>query len=149
MRRVILVMAVLMVVAAACSSSDSGSTTDTGLPDDPERCEPAPQAVLDYLQTGLTSDELTIEWGYAVKSTDYEDVWIVTTGIQGPNDQDFATFAIRAGVWPTEYIGAVAVGELSQTISTWGDNIDVIVTTATDDVTSAEACALARLETGA
>lgn len=149
MRRLILMIAVLMAVAGACSSGDSGSTTDTGLPDSPDRCEPAPEAVLDYLQTGLTSDDLVIQWGFAVKSTDYPDVWIVTTGIQGPNDEDFATFAIRAGAWPTEYIGAVAVGELSQTISTWGDDVDVIVTPATDGVTSAEACAIARLETGA
>ena len=149
MRRLILATAVLAMVVAACSSSDdSGSPPDTGLPDSPERCEEAPQQVLDYLATGLVSDDLVIEWGYAVKSTDYTDVWIVTTGIQGPNDQDFATFAIRAGTWPTDYVGAVAVGELSQTISTWGDNVDIIVTSATDGVTSAEACALARLETG-
>ena len=148
MRRLILMGAVLALVVAACSSSDSDSPPDTGLPDSPDRCEPAPQEVLDYLATGLVSDELAIEWGFAVKSTDYADVWIVSTGIQGPNDQDFATFAIRAGTWPTDYVGVVAVGELSQTISTWGDDVDIIVTSATDGVTSAEACALARLETG-
>ena len=149
MRRWVLIVAVLALVGAACGSDDSGTTSDTGLPDNPERCEPAPQEVLDYLSTGLVSDDLSMPWGFAVKSTDYTDVWIVSTGVEAPDDEDIATFAIRAGTWPTDYIGVVAVDELSQTITTWGEGIDVIVTPATDGVMSAEACALARLETGA
>lgn len=150
MRRLIVVVALMGLLGSACgSSSDTGTPPDTGLPDSPDRCEPAPQPVLDYLSTGLVIDELTMPWGFAVKSTDYPDVWIVSTGVEGPNDSDIATFAIRAGTWPTEYFGAVAVGEFSQTITNWGENVDIIVTSATDGVTSAEACALARLETGA
>lgn len=150
MRRLILVVALVGLFASACSSSsDTGTPPDTGLPDNPDRCEPAPQQVLDYLSTGLVIEDLTMPWGFAVKSTDYPDVWIVSTGVEGPNDSDIATFAIRAGTWPTDYIGTVAVGEFSQTITNWGEGVDIIVTPATDGVMSAEACAIARLETGA
>ncbi|MGI9528369.1 MAG: hypothetical protein ACR2NG_01555 [Acidimicrobiia bacterium] len=151
MRRLTLLTAALMLVVAACSTDtiDTGTTPGTGLPESPERCEVVDQQVLDYLQTGITVDDLELVWGFSVQSTDYPDVWIVAAGVQGPNDEDFATWAVRAGNWPTEYVGVVSVDEIAMTISSWGEQVDVIVTPATSGVKSAEACAIARLETGA
>lgn len=150
MRRLILLIAALMVVAAACSTDtiDTGTTPGTGLPEDPERCEVVDQQVLDYLETGLTTEGLDLPWGFSVKSTDYPDVWIVAAGVVGPNDEDFATWAVRAGNWPTEYVGVVSVDEIAMTISSWGEQTDVIITSATNGVKSAETCAIAKLDTG-
>lgn len=150
MRRLILLIAALLVVVAACSSdtSDTGTTPDTGLPEDPERCEVVDQQVLDYLQTGITVEGLDLPWGFSVKSTDYPDVWIVAAGVTGADDEDFATWAIRAGNWPTDYVGVVSVDEIAMTISSWGEQTDVIITPATSGVRSAETCAIAKLESG-
>lgn len=151
MRRMTLLIAALTVVAAACSSDtiDTGTTPGTGLPESPERCEVVDQQVLDYLQTGIVIDGLQLEWGFSVKSTDYPDVWIVAAGVKGPDDEDFATWAIRAGNWPTDYVGVVSVDEIAMTISSWGEQTDVIVTPATSGVKSAESCAIAKLDSGA
>lgn len=150
MRRLVTVVAALVLVLAACSndSADTGTTPDTGLPDNPDRCEVAPQEVLDYLSTGITSEDVTVPlpWGFTVKSTDYPDVWVVTAGVQIPGDEDFGTWAIRAITWPTDYVGAVAVDEIAKTVSEWGEDTDIIVTNALDGVTSATACAIAKLD---
>ncbi len=150
MRRLIFLTAALMLVVAACSTDtiDTGTTPGTGLPEDPERCEVVDQQVLDYLQTGVTVEGIDLPWGFSVKSTDYPDVWIVAAGVVGANDEDYGTWAIRAGNWPTEYVGVVSVDEIAKTISNWGENTDVIVTNATNGILSAQTCAIARLETG-
>ena len=153
MRRWILLVALLALMGAACSSdssSDGGeSTTDTGPVESVERCEELDPLVLDFLRSGLTV-EASLPWGFSVKSGDYDDVWIVTAAVEADvlAEAAYGTWAIRAGNWPSEYIGAVAVDEIAKQISSFGDEIDVIVSESTDGVMSAQACAIARIEAG-
>jgi len=116
MRRTIVILIAATLVAAGCSSGSSGSPTDTGLPPNTDRCEDLSPLVLDFLRTGITMEGVDLVWGYSVKSTDYPDVWIVTAGVEGGDELDYATWAVRAGTWPTDYSGAVSVDELAMTI---------------------------------
>ena len=153
MRRWILVPALFALIVAACSSGDSSdggdSTTDTGPVESVDRCEELDPLVLDFLRSGLTVDA-TLPWGFSVKSGDYQDVWIVTAAVEADvlDEAAYGTWAIRAGNWPSEYIGAVAVDEIAKRISSFGDDIDVIVTESTDGVMSVQACTIARIEAG-
>jgi len=146
MRRVLIYVFVVAMVVAGCSSGESGSTPDTGLPPNVDRCEELDPLVLDFLRSGLTVDDVVLPWGYSVKSTDYADVWIVTAGVESGGELDYGTWAIRAGTWPTDYVGAVTVDEIAAEISDFGANSDIIVTDATNGVYSAVACAIARLD---
>ena len=145
MRRLSIFMVAVAVVLAGCSSGDSSSTPDTGLPPDVDRCEELDPLVLDFLRSGLVVDDALLPWGYSVKSTDYVDVWIVTAGVESGGELDYGTWAIRAGTWPTDYVGAVTVDEIAAEITDFGADSDIIVTDATNGVYSAVACAIARL----
>jgi hypothetical protein len=146
MRRTIAMVIAAVMLASGCSTGTSDSPPDTGLPPDTDRCEEVDPLVLDFLRTGITMDGVDLIWGYAVKSTDYADVWIVAAGVEGGDELDYGTWAVRAGTWPTDYSGAVSINELAMTISDWGDQSDIIVTGATNGVYSAEACAIERLD---
>ncbi|MGI9665538.1 MAG: hypothetical protein ACR2N2_00325 [Acidimicrobiia bacterium] len=151
MRRLVLITALVALLAAACGSSDTsdtGTPPDTGLPDSPERCEELDPLVLDHLRSGLIV-EASLPWGFSVKSTDYDDVWIVTAAVEADalTEKAFGTWAIRAGVWPSSYIGTVEVDEIAMRITDFGDG-SIVVTGATDGVLSAQACAQARIEAG-
>jgi hypothetical protein len=146
MRRLFIFMLAVAVVPAGCSSGDS-STPDTGLPPDVARCEELDPLVLDFLRSGLVVDDAVLPWGYSVKSTDYVDVWIVTAGVESGGELDYGTWAIRAGTWPTDYVGAVTVDEIAAEITDFGADSDIIVSDATNGVYSAVACAIARLGT--
>ncbi len=145
--RLAIVIAVLSLLLAACGGSSSGTTE---APSDAAGCEDAPQQVLDYLATGFVNDTLTLESGQVVKSGDYPDVWIVGGVLGGADDligdaDAIGIWAIQAGTWPTDYVGAVAVDNVAQVTTTWGDDVDIVVTAATDGVRAAEACTLATL----
>ena len=145
--RLAIVTAVFAMIIAACGGSSSDTTM---APSEVAGCEEAPQQVLDYLATGFVNDALTLESGQAVKSGDYPDVWIVAGVLGGAEDligdtDAIGIWAIRAGTWPTEYVGAVAVDNVAQATTTWGDDVDLVVTSATDGVRAAEACALGTL----
>lgn len=148
MHRIVTMAVAAVLVLSGCGGDDSGSTSDTGVPEGAERCEELGPRQLDFLRAGVVVDDVTLPWGYSVKSGDYDDVWIVTAGVQIPDDIDYGTWAVRAGASPTEYIGAVAVDEIAMRISSYGDESDIIVTSATDGVRSAQACALERLDAG-
>ncbi|MFO7699815.1 MAG: hypothetical protein R6W79_04315 [Acidimicrobiia bacterium] len=146
MRRVVIIIGLTAVLAAGCSTGDSGTTPATGLPENPERCEEADPRVLDFLRTGIVVDEVELPWGFAVKSQDFSDVWIVTAAVEIPGDIDYGTWAIRARVWPESYVGAVSVDEIAMRVSNFGEGTDIVVTNAADGVLSAQSCAIARLE---
>jgi hypothetical protein len=153
MRRVALLLGVLAVTATGCISSgdSSGATVGTAasgnlVPESVERCEEVDPLVLDYLQGGVVVEGITLPWGFAVKSQDFPDVWMVAAAVENDTDIDFGTWAVRAGTWPTEYIGAVSVDEIAKRVSDWGEGIDIIITPAIDGVRSAGACAIARLD---
>ena len=145
--RLAIVAIVFALLIAACGGSSSGATVALS---DEAGCEEAPQQVLDYLTTGFVNDALTLDSGQTVKSGDYPDVWIVAGVLGGAEDligdtAAIGIWAIRAGTWPTDYVGAVAVDSVAQVTTTWGDDVDLIVTVATDGVRAAEACALENL----
>jgi hypothetical protein len=151
MRRLILLIPAVAIVAASCGGSGSTDTSDsqttgTGLPDSPDRCEVADPAVLAYLSDGFISEDFTMPWGFAVKTTDYPDVWIVAGAVQGPNDIDYGTWAIRAGTWPVDFIAAISVDLIAETVSVWGDDTSIEVSEFTDGVRSAGACAIEKLD---
>jgi hypothetical protein len=147
MRRLVLLTLMFALVLASCggSSSSGETTTDTGLPENPDRCEEAPRVVRDHLASGFVSTDMTMPWGFGVKSTDYDDVWIVAGAVQGPDDIDYGTWAIRANTWPDTYLGTVSIDVIAMTVSNWGEGTDIIVTQFTDGVKSAGACATAML----
>ena len=149
MRRIVVVLMMLALLVSACSSSGSdGQTTDTGVPESLDRCEETDPRVLDYLRGGLIVDA-DIPWGFTVRSGDYPDVWIVAAAIDAPdvlNELAYGTWAIRADVWPTSYIGAVAQDEIAMLVSSFGDEADIIVVESTDGVRSAQDCAAARID---
>lgn len=141
--RLVSVCAAFAMLLAACGSSSSGTTE---APMEAAGCEDAPQQVLDYLATGFVNDDLTLESGQVVKSGDYPDVWIVAGFLGGADDligdtAAIGIWAIRAGTWPTDYVGATAVDNVAEVTTTWGDSVDIIVTSATDGVRAAELCA--------
>jgi hypothetical protein len=152
MRRSVLLLIALTMVAAGCSSSGDTSsdavdvTVASLVPESVDRCEEVDPLVLDYLTTGIVVDGITLPWGYAVKSGDFPDVWMVAAAVENDTDIDYGTWAIRAGTWPTDYIGAVAVDEIAHRVSDWGEGLDVEITPAVDGVRSAGACAIARLD---
>jgi ABC-type Fe3+-hydroxamate transport system substrate-binding protein len=142
-----IITTILALLLAACSGSSSGTTE---APDEAAGCEDAPQQVLDYLATGFVNDALTLESGRVVESHDYPGVWIVAGVLGGAEDligdaDAIGIWAIRAGKWPTDYVGAVAVDSVAQATTTWSDDVDIVVTAATDGVRVAEACTLAAL----
>jgi hypothetical protein len=131
------------------SSDSSGATLVTAasrnlVPESVDRCEEVDPLVLDYLRGGIVVEGITLPWGFTVKSQDFPDVWMVAVAAENDTDIDYGTWAIRAGTWPTEYVGAVAVDEIAVRVSDWGEGTDVIITPAIDGVRSAGACAIAR-----
>lgn len=143
--RAVIAVAVFSVLIASCASSSSETTV---APAESIGCEDAPQQVLDYLATGFVNDALAFKSGQTVKSGDYPDVWIVAGALDNSQDlvgdaEAIGIWAIRSETWPTEYVGAVAVDNIAQVTTTWGESTDIIVTSATDGVMAAEACALA------
>lgn len=146
MRRIVIVAVAAVLMISGCGGDDTSTTSEPDSPEEAQSCEDLGPLQLDFLRSGIVVDDVTLPWGYAVKSGDYDDVWIVTAGVQIPDDIDYATWAVRAGATPTEYIGAVAVDEIAMRISSFGDESDIIVTSATDGVRFAQACALERLE---
>lgn len=152
MRRSVVLLVTLAILVAACSSSDDTSsdlaeaTIGSLVPESPDRCEEADPLVLDYLRSGIVVEGMTMPWGFAVKSQDFPDVWMVAAAVETDTDIDYGTWAIRAGTWPTDYVGAVSVDEIAKRVSDWGEGIDVIITPAIDGVRSAGACAIARLD---
>lgn len=146
MRRLVLIFALVALITAACSSGDSGTPPDTGLPDNPDRCEELDPLVLDHLRSGLTV-EASLPWGFSVKSTDYDDVWIVTAAVDGDvlAEKAFGTWAIRAGVWPSAYEATAEVDEVAKLITDFSDG-SIIVSDSTDGILSAQTCAQVRIE---
>ena len=152
MRRSVLLLMTFAILVAACSSSDDTSsdpaevTVASLIPESPDRCEEVDPLVLDYLRTGIVVEGITMPWGFAVKSQDYPDVWMVAAAVENDTDIDYGTWAIRAVTWPTDYFGAVSVDEIAKRVSDWGEGIDIEITPAVDGVRSAGACAIARLD---
>jgi hypothetical protein len=153
MRYVAIVAAAGLLAAACSSSSDTAdpvtSVPDTGVPESPERCLEAPQPVLDHLATGLIIDNGSLPFGYAVQSNDYGGL-IYMVAAEVHNDLDFdlegdvATWAVRyANIAGDSVTGVASIdGDLSQVVSTWGEDLDIIVTQFSDGVRSARACVL-------
>ena len=153
MRHLAIVVAAGVVVAAcsgsADSSGDASAIPDTGVPENPERCLEAPQPVLDHLATGLVIDGGSLLMGYAVQSNDFGGlVYMVAAEVH--NDVDFsaegdvATWGVRyANVAGDSVVGVISIeGDLSQLVSDWGEDLDIVVTRFSDGVRSAGACAL-------
>jgi hypothetical protein len=146
--RCIGVLLVLAGAVAGCGeSNESSSGGDGGGGSQGEQtasCKPAPKAVLNRIEAGLeVQGGGKLRNGFAVKSADFEKVYMVAADIQGPglegNDD--------VGVWATNSLGAGglthAVDAVAQEFSDWGDadQTDAAITTSDDGVEQARSCA--------
>lgn len=116
MRRLVPLVGLAVLVAACGGTSSSTDDGNEAAQNTEAGCEEAPQEVLDYLATGFVVDELGFDSGQVVKSGDHPDVWIVAgiltnaDGVVGESadNEAIGIWAIRAGTWPTDYVGATS-----------------------------------------
>ena len=149
-RLALLACAIFML--AACSETDTAggdnrtespqatapATTVTG------RCEKVSSALLNAIAEGLTvSGGGTLREGYAVKSNDFAEVYMVAADIQGTGMEGGG----EIGVWATNSLdggGSIfAVDGLAKEFSDWGDGdtTDANITQSSDGVSEAKECA--------
>jgi hypothetical protein len=107
------------------------------------RCVPASDTRLAAISDGLTvSGGGSLSDGWAVKSTDYVNVWFVAARIHGPG-MDGTNVGIWATHDPDTDTGTImAVGAFATQFSDWGDGskTKAEVTTASDGARDAERC---------
>ena len=108
------------------------------------RCEKVSSALLNAIAEGLTvSGGGTLREGYAVKSKDFSEVYMVAADIQGTGMEGNGDI----GVWATNSLDGsgliLAVDGLAKEFSDWkhGDTTDANITLSSDGVSEARECA--------
>lgn len=123
----------VLVVLAACGDDDGGGSS--------ARCESVSRATLDAIEAGLTvGGGGTLGRAQAVRSQDFEKVWMVAAEINGAglgND--------TVGVWATNDItgtsGVIyAVDAVAEEFSDWGADAGNKPTSSDDGVSEARGC---------
>jgi len=144
----------VLVVAAACGDGDGDSESasgTTGQPrstttqaQEPNRCVTVPSALVAAIEEGLTvSGGGTLRNARAVKSNDFEKVYMVAADIQGAGMEGNE----QVGVWATNSLkgdGLIfSVDGQAKEFSDWGDGAttDANITQAADGVDEARECA--------
>jgi hypothetical protein len=134
----------IMNMATSSISYDSGSssalTSSTS-----SRCVPATSAQMANIRAGVQGDspKNDVKTGYAVKSHDFANVWMVAAKIYGPSIENGA----GPGVWaisgdPNAPGLTYAVDGYAKSFSDWGDasKTDAAITSFSDGVQEAKAC---------
>jgi hypothetical protein len=108
------------------------------------RCEKVSSAVLNAIAEGLTvTGGGTLREGYAVKSKDFNQVYMIAADIQGTGMEGNG----EIGVWATNSLdgagGIFAVDGVAKEFSDWGhgDTTDAHITQSSDGVAEAKECA--------
>ena len=108
------------------------------------RCEKVSSALLNAIAEGLiVSGGGTLREGYAVKSKDFNQVYMVAADIQGTGMEGNS----EIGVWATNSLDGsgliLAVDGLAKEFSDWGhgDTTDAHITQSSDGVSEAKECA--------
>ena len=108
------------------------------------RCEAVSQAMLDLIDDQLTVDGGSLRNGFAVKSEDYENVYMIAADIQGPGMDDDGQVGVWAanGLEPEGSLIILAVDGLAKEFSDWfdGDQTDAQLSLADDGVDEAREC---------
>jgi hypothetical protein len=109
----------------------------------PSRCLDVPKALVDAIETGLTvTGGGSLRNARAVRSKDFEKVWMVAADIQGEAMEG----GDDIGVWATNSLrgdGLIfAIDGFAQEFSNWGhgDETDANITQAADGVQEAKDC---------
>lgn len=121
--RVIISLAIpLTLILAACDVESLGTATPEGESGSTSptatitrvRCENVQQFLIRYINDGLTVDGGgSIRAAKAVRSTDYESVWIVAADLQGPGLDG----SNQIGVWATNNISDPSAGGLLYSVN--------------------------------
>jgi hypothetical protein len=108
------------------------------------RCEKVSSALLNAIAEGLTvTGGGTLRSGYAVKSKDFAEVYMVAADIQGVGTEGDSDI----GVWATNSLDGAglifAVDGHAKEFSDWGhgDTTDANITQSSDGVSEAKECA--------
>jgi hypothetical protein len=151
MRRLFGGMALGAVLLTGCGSDDGGqqassptATTTTAAPatQASDRCEAVSGVLVAAIKAGLTVTGGTLRNAKAVRSKDFEKVWMVAADIQGSGMEGSEDI----GVWATNSLqgdGLVfAIDGFAQEFSDWGhgDTTDANITQAADGVQEAKDC---------
>lgn len=133
---VVVLVCIIGIIAAVTltSGGDDGDTTES-------RCLPVPAGLGDGIGSGLESGITASNW-QAVKSTDFEKVYMVAGKLSGPGMGDDTI-----GVWATNRLEAspgmiLAVDGIAQEFSDWpdGDTTDAETSSTDDGVSEARDC---------
>jgi hypothetical protein len=138
-----------MVGCGGTDTTDSDNRTQS--PQEPAapttvvgRCEKVSSAALNAIAEGLTvTGGGTLREGYAVKSKDFNQVYMVAADIQGTGMEGNG----EIGVWATNSLdgsGSIfAVDRVAKEFSDWGhgDTTDANITPSSDGVSEAKECA--------
>jgi len=139
---VIIGLAALTLIAGACSDSSSTSS-DSQLA---SRCQPASAAQMANIRAGVEGVQAsnTVKAGFAVKSRDLANVYMVAAKLYGPNMENGA----GPGVWaisgdPSAPGLTLAVDGYAKSFTDYPDasKTQAAITLATDGVQEARACA--------
>jgi hypothetical protein len=148
-RLVALAFIALLLAACGTETTDSDNRTESPQATGPPttvlgRCEKVSNAVLNAIAEGLTvTGGGTLRNGYAVKSDDFNKVYMVAADIQGSDMEGNG----EIGVWATNSLdghGSIfAVDGFAKEFSDWGhgDTTDANITASSDGVAEAKECA--------
>lgn len=140
--------AVLLCLAlAGCGAGETASDSDAAPPSlaapEPSRCVDVTPALLAAIAAGAEKDvgKLTLTVGSAVKSNDFENVFIVAAAVFAPGVDG------ETGVWATNSLTpgkgtTLAVDGFAKQFAVWpdGDKSSAGVTLSADGVDEAKEC---------
>jgi len=132
----LLIVAVIAIAAIASMGDDDDPETETA-----SRCRNVPAAMGDGIATGI-EEGITASGWQAVKSSDYENLFMIAGRLSGPGMDDDTI-----GVWASNSLEAgggliLAVNGLAQEFSDWpdGDGTDAETSVTDDGVSEAIEC---------
>ena len=139
--RILIAVVTMALLSGACSSGVSDEAAEEIL----ARCEPVPQATLDYIETGLTVDNGTLSNAAAVDSDFGPTVWVIGAQFNGDGfegDKYLAIWAVVDGIEVSEITKMAAADDFTKGISTWGEDFGTDLALI-DGVSAAGACVIA------
>ncbi|HML40387.1 MAG TPA: hypothetical protein PKD23_06875 [Bellilinea sp.] len=133
------ILAIALVIFALATRSKSAA------PSAADRCLPATQAQLDFINAGIQAVDAgnSVREGWAVKSNDYENVYMVAAMIYGAGMED----GTGPGIWalggdPENPNTALSVNGFAQNFTPFPDasQTDAEITQSSDGVEAVKGC---------
>lgn len=143
------ILSLLLAILTACSSGSASSASNSGNAGNSSasRCQPASAAQLAAIRAGVQGVQASndIRTGFAVRSRDFERVWMVAAKLYGPG---IPATGAGPGVWsiagdPASPNMILSVDGFAQAFSDYPDasKTKAAITQSADGVDEARACA--------